>query len=532
MKKFNLLLTTALFAALSPLHAEVKPNPLFSDGAASQASPQFQPPRVREPGIPNRSVTISDFGAVPDGRTLNTVAIAKAIDTLAAKGGGHVVFPPGYWLTGPIALKSNIDLHLEEGALVQFTTDFSQYPDLILEIKGVPETVATSQIHGEHQENISITGRGVFDGGGSAWRQMRHPKTIESQWKKIILSGVLEEGGEIWWPSAEARKALRPKLVKLFDCRKVLLEGVTFQNSPSWNLNPEHCQDLTIRNVSVHTPGNAQNGDGVDLECCRNAIVRGSTFDVGDDAICIKSGRDKVGRLIGVPTENVLIEDCIVYHGHGGFVIGSEMSGGARNICVNNCLFMGTDIGLRFKSTRGRGGVVEKIFIKNIRMIDIPTDAIGFDMFYHVPPLGTAAENTIPAVDEGTPIFRDIYIEDVICRGAHQALALQGLPEMPIRGIHLRNVSISAENGIVCTNAQNLSFDQINIQNTLGPVVILSNSRNLQFAGLRYAAGAEAVFKAQGTGNGQITIKNTDLKPAKEDLTLTDGATRDVFNVQ
>ncbi len=168
----------------------------------------------------------------------------------------------------------------------------------------------------------------------------------------------------------------------LISCRRVLLEGVTFQNPPNWTLNPRLCKDVTIRNITVHNAWYAQNSDALDLESSRNVVVRGSSFDAGDDGVCLKSGMNAVGRRIGMPTENIWVENCVVYHAHGGVTIGSEMSGGVRNVYVNNCLFMGTDIGLRFKSTRGRGGIVEKIYIRNIGMTDIGAEAISFTMYY------------------------------------------------------------------------------------------------------------------------------------------------------
>jgi polygalacturonase len=301
-------------------------------------------------------------------------------------------------------------------------------------------------------------------------------------------------------------------------------------------LNPVLCEDLTLRNVTVRNPWYSQNGDGLDMENCQKVVVRDSRFDVGDDGICLKSGANEEGRRIGVPTENVLIEDCIVYHAHGGVTIGSEMSAGVRHVRVNNSIFIGTDVGLRFKSTRGRGGVVEKIYISNVRMTDIATDAIGFNLYYSGQGPGeggegVAAETKPVPVSEKTPQFRDIYIEDVICRGARQAVALQGLPEMPIRGIHLRNVSLTAENGMACTDAQDITLDNVEILNSRGPVLSLLNSRDVQVDHLTYASGAGAVIKADGPNNTAV-IKRTDLKAGRPDFDLSNGAARESFKVE
>jgi polygalacturonase len=456
--------------------------------------------QVAAPQIPKVTASLADFGGVSDGVTLNTDAFAKAIESLAQKGGGQLVVPAGLWLTGPIKLKSNIDLHLDRGALVEFSGDHKLYPLTVINLKGEKEVDSTSPISAENADNIAITGEGIIDGGGDAWRPIKKGKLSDGDWKALLKSGgVLSEKGDTWFPSREvkdgekivaplvrsgslktedyepAHQFLRPKMVRLIGCERVLIEGVTFQNPPNWTLNPVLCEDVSVLNVQVRNAPTAQNSDALDLESCRRAIIRNCTFDVGDDGICLKSGKDGAGRRIGVPTEDVLIEGCTVYHAHGGFTIGSEMSGGIRNIRVDNCTFMGTDIGLRFKSTRGRGGVVEKIAISNIRMTDIPGDAINFNLFYGgKSPLegsGGNVETNLPPVSEKTPQFRDISIENVICRGARKAIVLEGLPEMPIRDITLRNVSISAQEGVSVTDAEKISFENVRVENKTGPAL-------------------------------------------------------------
>ena len=453
---------------------------------------------VKLPVIPKYAVNLADFGGSGAGKTLNTAAFEKAFAALAEKGGGKLVVPPGIWLTGPIKLHSNTDLHLERGAVIKFSGDWKLYPLTVIDMKGEKEIDSISPISGENLENVAITGEGIIDGGGDAWRPLKKGKMGESDWKALVKSGgVLNEKSDTWYPSREVmtgeklaeslRKAgslnladyepahqfLRPKMVRLIGCKKVLLEGVTFQNPPNWTLNPALCEDVSILNVQVRNSPLAQNSDALDLESCRRAIIRNCTFDVGDDGICLKSGKDVPGRRIGVPTEDVLVEDCTVYHAHGGFTIGSEMSGGVRNVVVNNCTFIGTDIGLRFKSTRGRGGVVEKIYISNVRMLDIPGDAINFNLYYGgKSPLDETAGNVetkFPPVTDATPQFRDIHIENVISRGAQSAIVLQGLPEMLIRDIFLKNVSITAQKGVFVTDADGIHFENVQVENKSGP---------------------------------------------------------------
>jgi polygalacturonase len=257
---------------------------------------------------------------------------------------------------------------------------------------------------------------------------------------------------------------------------------VTFENPPNWTMNPALCEDVAIVNVSVRNLPAAQNSDALDLESCRHAIIRGCTFDTGDDGICIKSGKDAAGRRIGVPTEDVLVTDDVVYHAHGGFTIGSEMSGGVRNMRVDNCVFIGTDVGLRFKSTRGRGGVVEKIFISNIRMMGITSDAINFNLYYEnkapADETGGDDQTNLPAVTEATPQFRDIHMKNIICRGAQRAIVLQGLPEMPVSNITLKDVSITSQAGVFVTDATGIRFQNVQVENRSGPQLSQTRVKN------------------------------------------------------
>jgi polygalacturonase len=450
------------------------------------------------PVIPNVRLSLLDFGAIGDGTTMNTQAFEEAIAALSTKGGGELDVPPGIWLTGPIKLQSHINLHLERGALIQFSGDFNLYSLVVINMKGEKEVDSTSPISGENLEDIAITGEGIIDGGGDAWRPVKKDKLTEGDWKALVASGgVLDARRTTWWPGKSAmdgekivtslRKVnslnlqdyepvhqfLRPKMVRLIGCKRVLLQGVTFGNPPNWTLNPALCEDVSILNIAVHSSYAAQNSDALDLESCRHVIIQDSTFDTGDDGICLKSGKDAAGRRIGVPDEDVWIEGCTVYHAHGGFVIGSETSGGMRNIYVDNCTFIGTDNGLRFKSVRGRGGVVENIFISNVRMKNILQNAIDFEMYYFMN--GGSPEMTgtnLPPVDEGTPQFRDIHFKNIICLGAQKAMVLEGLPEMPIRNFDFENVSLSAQSGAFITDAEGVYFDNVHIDSRTGEKLV------------------------------------------------------------
>jgi len=341
-----------------------------------------------------------------------------------------------------------------------------------------------------------------------AWQAKWAVKTTSSEGSAELVQsgGVVDEARGIWWPTGaamegeagvrrlrasggppriedyrEVRDFLRPNLVKLTGCRNVLLDGPTFRNSPAWNVHLLLCENVTVRNVTIFNPWYAQNGDGLDLESCRNVLVCDSTLDVGDDGICLKSGKDEEGRRQARPLENVTIRNCTVLHGHGGITVGSEMSGGVRNIHVFNCIFRGTDIGLRFKTTRGRGGIVENIEISNIEMTEISGAAISLDMYYG----GTEWTNTgvkqapPEPVDEGTPQFRQIQIRNVNCHGAERAIEMRGLPEMPIEAITLEQIRITANQGIFLAEAKDIALRGVRVQARSIPVLNCHNVTNL-----------------------------------------------------
>jgi len=522
---------------------------LISSAGVALAQQKVSLPVIQQVKIKNDTTSIINFGAKGDGVALNTESINKTIASVSQKGGGVVLIPSGLWLTGPIELKSNVNLHLKRDAILQFTDDFNQYKLVQGNWEGRPAWRNQSPISGTDLENIAITGTGIIDGNGGAWRMVKKDKLTESQWKTLVASGgIVREDGKMWFPSAKTVKGsntknagviepgktakdyedikdfLRPNLLVLTNCKKILLEGVTFQNSPAWNLHPLLCEDLTLRNLQVKNPWYAQNGDGVDVESCKNVLIEGSTFDVGDDGICIKSGRDEAGRKRGVPTENVIVRNNVVYHAHGGFVIGSEMSGGAKNIWVYDCSFIGTDIGLRFKTTRGRGGIVENIYVNNINMIDIPGEAILFDMYYAaVDPIVLAGEkreaikSVVVPVTEETPQFRNFYIKDVVANGAEKAIFFRGLPEMNIKDIHLENVTIQSKKGIEIIEATGISLKNVTvITDNSNPVVDIQNSSNINIDKLQYKSGAELLFSVAGDKSKGIKVSGTDGSKAKK----------------
>lgn len=516
----------------------------------------YELPRIYQPHFKKDTFDIRSYGAVNDALTLNTVAINQTINACAKNGGGVVLVPAGYWLTGPIVLQSNVELHTLRGALVAFTDDRSQYPLVASSFEGVEAARCQSPISADNAENIAITGAGIFNGSGNVWRPVKKGKLTDTEWKKLIATGALSADKTSWYPSASAlqgslsgdvgklssgkqltdfeavRDFLRPNFLRLNQCKNLLLQGVTFENSPAWTMHLSLSQHITIRNVTVKNPWYGQNTDALDLESCANVLIDGCSFDTGDDGICIKSGRDEEGRKRGIPTENVIAQNTTVYHAHGGFVIGSEMSGGARNIYVSNCTFIGTDIGLRFKTARGRGGIVENIYVADIAMKDIAGEAILFDMYYMakdpVPLAGEKTEmpkiETLP-VNEGTPVFRNFFFHRIVCKGAEKGIFIRGIPEMQIRNILLTDAVLHTRKGIECTEATNIDLRNIKLVTTEpDPLVYIQNSKGIRFTGLQFGQPVPLLFSINGDRTVDIHVDQADFSKVSNKSVFNFGA--------
>lgn len=514
----------------------------------------FELPLTYRPVFRKDTFNIARYGAKADGLTVNTKAINQAIELCNAAGGGIVFVPKGLWVTGPIVLKNNVNLHLEKGALLQFSKNYDDYPIVLTTWEGQDSYRCQAPIWGVDLENIAITGEGVLDGGGDVWRAIKKEKQTAGQWASLIKSGgVTDEKQNNWYPSEKSMKGnmipnagrilngvkptpeelasykdfLRPNMLSLTRCKNIIVEGVTFQNSPAWTMHPLLCEHISVKNVTVKNYWYAQNSDAIDLESCRNGVLEGCTFDTGDDGITIKSGRDEQGRKRGVPTENFIIKDCIVYHAHGGFVIGSEMSGGVRNMFISDCTFMGSDVGLRFKTARGRGGVVENIFVNNINMTEIPGEAILFDMYYAAkdPVRADGKENELPTIkaeplNEGTPQFKNFYIKNIVCKGAETAILIRGLPEMAIENINIENAIIESNKGLVCVEAENISLKNVTLLTKDKTVMQIQNSKNVVLNNIQYGVDKDVLLKIMGDKSDGVKLLNTDTKKAKKDIEL------------
>lgn len=405
--------------------------------------------------FPDRSASIVNHGAVGDGVTLCTLAIQRTIDSIAALGGGRVEIPMGVWLTGPIELKSNVNLWLDKNAILYFSPDKSLYVDDSPKANRVKACISALRC-----TNIGITGSGMIDGNGAQWRPVKRGKVSDVEWKEFkAMGGVERDNGSLWYPwqmrsgyrdvatTPEKQEKMRNDLFRVYYCENILLEGVTFQNAPKFHVHPFNSRNIIIDGITVRCPWNAQNGDAIDLSDCHQALVVNSTVDAGDDGICLKSGEAKEGTDVN-GVMDVLIRYNTVYHAHGGFVIGSEDICGITRVVCTDCRFSSTDTGLRFKSAIGRGGKTKDLYLYNIMMADIKDEAITFECSYADRPAGSK-ESDITRVKElkNVPLFTDIKIYDIVCRGCKNGIKASGIAGMDcVNDIDISNSTIVYRN--------------------------------------------------------------------------------------
>ena len=409
--------------------------------------------QVQRPTIPANKISLTEVGGVGDGVTLNTEAFTKGISKLSKQGGGKLIVPQGVWLTGPIMLKDNIELHLDKNAIILMS------PDKQLFVNPKSATKCFAGIRASKRKNIAITGEGIIDGNGDHWRPVKRNKVSDVEWNKYktVIGGVEADNGKLWYPwndlggyqniakTPEEQEKLRNDLVRFESCENVLVEGVTIQNSPKFHLHPCYSKNVIIDGVTVRCPWNAQNGDAIDFSDVNIGLIVNCIVDAGDDGLCMKSGGNKPDAPAN-GCADILIENNTVYHAHGAFVLGSETMQGMKRIVVRNNRFSGTDTGLRFKSGLGRGGKTEQMFISDIVMNDIKDEAIVFQCDYVDRPAGSDP-NSIPTYTDKqkkvAPYFQDIHINNVVCNGAMTAIKASGILGLDnVRDIDIQNTTI------------------------------------------------------------------------------------------
>ena len=466
----------------------------------------FNMPTITVPVFPNKEFIITDYGAIGDGQTVNSPAFEKAITACNVAGGGKVIVPSGLWLTGPIQLKSNVNLVLQKGALVIFSKDHTLYP-MIKASSTSTNFVTASPIYGYDLKNIAITGEGILDGGGDTWRPVKKGKTTEAQWAELLKSGVVSKDGKLWWPTKEAmegenilkqikqkgskptaddflpaRDFLRPNMISFSNCDNLLIQQVTIRNSPKFIFYPSHCSNLTLNGVNFFNEWYAQNGDAIDISACQKVVIYKCTVSAGDDGICMKSSRGKEEASSTFNLREILVAGCTVYHAHGGFVIGSNTDGGMKNIFVTDCNFIGTDVGIRVKSNKGRGGKVQDIYLNNIFMKDIVNEAILFDTYYEDQQAGKSKDSVAKSDNDKIPDFNNFHISNVYCNGASTAVYINGLPGYPVSKIFFNHVIITADKGFIATDAGGLELNAVKIITHEEPVYNLRSVRQFHLA--------------------------------------------------
>jgi len=396
---------------------------------------------VRAPKFPDRIFDIVKYGAVADGKTLNTAMIAKAIDACASAGGGRVLVPAGNFLTGAIHLKSNVELHVAEGATLLFDTNPASYPLVFTRWEGMELMNYSPLIYAFEQKNIGITGKGTLDGQGSAkhwwpWKG-RWGGTLDHGWvegmptqlkARTELFNMAEANVPVEKRVFGEGSYLRPPFIQPYRCENVLIEDIRVRNSPFWNIHPVLCRNVIMRGVDVF--GHGPNNDGLDPESVDHMLIENCSFDTGDDCIAVNSGRNADGRRLNVPSQNILIRNCRMKEGHGGVVVGSQISGGARWVFAEQCQMDSPDLwyAIRFKNNALRGGLLENFYYRDLDVGQVGRAAITCDFNYEEGPNGTF-----------TPQLRNVVVERMRVAKAVRVLDSQGLPKAPVNDITIRN---------------------------------------------------------------------------------------------
>lgn len=422
--------------------------------------------RIKPPTFPDRDFPVTEHGADPQAVEDSSAAFAKAIAACNAAGGGRVVVPPGEYLTGPIHLKSRVNLHLQKGATVRFKTDPAAYlPRVFTRWEGIELMNYSPFVYAFECEDIAITGEGTFDGQCSRehwwtwkgpWKQGQHgwrEGMPDQRPARARLFRMAEDGV----PVADRRFGeggyLRPPFIQPYRCRNVLIEDVSLRRSPFWQVHPVLCENVTIRRLDIDSHG--PNNDGCDPESCKDVLIEDCFFSTGDDCIAINSGRNEDGRRVGVPSQNIVIRNCRMADGHGGITIGSQISGHVRNIFAENCRLDSPDLdhAIRFKNNALRGGIIEHVRYRKLDVGQVRRAVVTVDFNYEE-----------GAAGRFKPVLRDVVVENVRSARSTRAVDLQGLPGAPASDIVIRNCAFQnvAEPSVV-KHVQGLRLENVQV---------------------------------------------------------------------
>ncbi|WP_207532295.1 glycoside hydrolase family 28 protein [Desertivirga arenae] len=469
----------------------------------------FNMPQLKRPMFPALSLRITERGAKQGAKV--TKEIQASIDEVNSRGGGTVTIPEGKWNTGRISLKSNVNLHFEDGAELYFSGEVEDYrPAVFTRNEGVEVMSLGACIYANNQENIAITGKGRLIGpakGGSVRKQIMKSDVIE---KFIDAATPVSERVFEGYNGAEI---LPPMFISPTNCKNVLIEGISLENTAFWNIVPVYCDGVIIRGITVNSVG-VPRGDGIDIESSKNVLIEYSTLSCGDDCFTIKAGRGEDGIRVNKPSENIVVRYCLAREGHGGITVGSETAGMIRDLYMHDCVFDNTGIGIRFKTRRPRGGGGENLYYERLRM-NLTGAAFRWDMLGGTLYVGELA-NRLPVrtVNSLTPVFRNIVARDILIEKSTQFVSVTSIPESPLKNVLIENVTVKADDLFKAADVDGFTVRNATIA-TKNPVISLLDTKNILFDNVRFdGLGKELEVKMTGITEDDVKFKNcTPAKP-------------------
>jgi len=489
-----------------PLAHEVGDERLPDEIAPIEAP--FHMPQLTKPVIPDTVVRLYLNEAQGD---IQTIYINQQIETLSKAGGGTIFLEPGVWKAGRIELKSNINLHIPEETEMHFSGDIKDYqPAVFTKMEGVECYSSGAFIYANGQENIALTGKGKIVSPGldckiakTFWKNNHAHKL-----KPITVDMPVEE--RIFDGSSDEKTMYLPKTFAPINCTNVWVEGIRIQGSLTWNIAPMYCENIIIRGINVNSIG-IPTGDGIDIESSRNVLIEYSTLANGDDCYTIKAGRSEDGLRVNKPAENIVIRFCLSKEGHGAITCGSETAAGIKNLYVHDCVFDGTERGLRFKTRRTRAGGGDSLYYERIRIINAK-EAMRWDMLGSAFFMGELASRyPVPEVDRLTPHFRDVFMKDIIVENAEHFIRLSGIPESPAAGIVLENCEVTCKELPQFTDVDGLVLKNSTIT-AQNDTIILVDARNITFDHVKMNTPGEVVYKREGDTTNSIQFSSAPAR--------------------
>lgn len=455
------------------------------------------PFKMKQPARPTfKNATLTLETGMADSRGMITDQLNLLITRLSKRGGGRVVVPAGHWLTGRVVLKSNVELHLEEGCVLEFSADINDYqPAVFTRHEGIEVMGAGAFIYANGAKNIALTGKGKVLGPPMDVEMRRLPNGNSVVEKDVDHRLPVKER---LCDGLDGRTFYRPKSFSPINCKNVLVEGVTFERSVLWNINPVYCENVIIRGVTVNSVG-TPSGDGIDISSCKNVLIEYSTLSCGDDCFTLKSGRCEDGVRTGKPTENVVIRYCLAKEGHGGITCGSETAGDIRNVYLHNCVFDGTRTGFRFKTRRNRGGGTQGVTYDNVRLLNM-NEAFTWDLLGTATYMGKLAQRKPPLpITALTPTVKDITIRNFIVENTDRLLSINAIPEIPLTGVLIENGKVRTNRIFKTVNdADGLTLRNLTVQATDNNINI-DDSRNIRFEGVTlHVPGGSPIYNIKG----------------------------------